>query len=275
MKKRMIAILSLIVSMSFLMNGCQKSNDAETSYDQIKADAKQELEDNKKFKEKQVEDVAAASQKWVPKIKETGTAYNTSQNPDDIIKSAEKFNAVYADICKELNRSVFSPYPEIESAFGEIRSNKPYQISQAEYTAKSLYYKAVAVNSDYEYMTCFFNKKTSELLYALRKVDSSTGLMNQLLIIKPDGGNMGINISEYINGEYMDIKLETVTQDMLIISTLSSSGDYGYLEFDISGDNANLKKQESGVPDNQTDFRSVDEQINENGLNSILSAIAI
>lgn len=268
-KKRVLMLLTVgVLSISCLV-GCSKEK---TGYEQMKEDVQNELEENEQLHNKAQATETELNEKWRAELENSYLAYENETDPDEIILKAEAYNSVFREMTADVENSGFKPMncSEINDFLVNVAKTKA-EISELEYNTKALYYKEVS-KQEYEKFIYYYDKESESFVFLLLN-NESNWLINEIMVIKSDGSNLKMNISDFEKNEYDNAGIYSVTENQIVFWTNFNADSY-YYEININGSNVQLVTSGQGGCENyEQKYNSIEDSVNEDGLSNLIYKI--
>ena len=241
-KKRVIILLAVgVLALSSLV-GCGKS-EGEKEKDEIVENLESEIVENEERiadMNQKVLDKNEIKQEIIEKYQELATIYEeykASTDPQKIIELAEEHNSLYETATNETMERIELDEQNAMMFLGQKVGTA--KILEREYKLKANYYKNVKSHTEYSHLNIFYSENDS-FLVLLNCKDGYTGDLTEILVMKNDGTECKVDISNYNK-----CGLYTASKDSLILYA-DVNGNEHYYEYDITGNTAQLVNSGQG-----------------------------
>lgn len=251
MKKVFVKILLGVMTISAL-TGCGKSEEekamnemashimseaAEDGVDleklleeEYKAYEERHEENLKKIEEHN--DFAAFMQEEVKKPVSAWEAYMASTTSKDIIANAKAYNKAYDEYLKLADKGQATEESLLTYLSKMNPDHKRTKINESVYEIKAAYVD-FAEKDNYEEARFYCNVEEDFAYIALTGIDSNTGAIDEILVLKRDGSTCNIDLSSITTGTTSYLMPLGFAGEKLIINTIDNA-DYKYWEFDVT-----------------------------------------
>lgn len=282
MKKLRIVLLLTALTLT-LLAGCGKSEEekAKTAYEQMKEEAKNEVEESKKVREDIANTTAELEEKWSPKIDKAYNQFINETDPHKIISLAEGYNQTYVEMASELKANKISGIALDTTAniTGVLEGQAGYisRIPEYAYKARSLYFENSSELSNYEYMACYYNVENNSFIFLEETTNQETGNPEGFFILKEDNTSLKVNISDFEKNDYSYAKLYSVSDKSIVFETSYNADTFTY-EVDISGETPQLVfsgQTSAGIEYEEDYLTAGNEPPTTDGMNSLFQSMCL
>lgn len=168
------------------------------------------------------------------KLETAYNAYKAAVTSAEIISTAENFNTLYneyMDFAKSAPDSAMDPITQMDQ-----RISRRAAIAECIYKIKAVYADYTDKGSFNE-AWCYYNLAENHAYIALIGLDETTGMMDDIQVLKTDGSICEIDLSSVVTDTTSVIGTLGVHNDSLLLYTIANA-DYYYFEFPLAGSTA-------------------------------------